>query len=276
MRLATEDHTIDLAHPVVMGVLNVTPDSFSDGGQYVEAVAAIRRGLEMERAGAAIVDIGGESTRPGAQPVSAADEIQRILPVIEELSRQLTVPISVDTSKPEVMKAAVQAGASIINDVCALQADHALRTAAELGVPICLMHMRGEPRTMQKAPSYEDVVEDVNRYLCERVDACLGAGIDHEKLVIDPGFGFGKTLTHNLAMMDRLERFTDAGLPLLVGVSRKSMLGAVMERSEAERLNGALALTAIAVYKGANIIRTHDVGPTLEAIRMAEAVKTGR
>ncbi len=276
MRLTTENYSIDLAQPVVMGVLNVTPDSFSDGGQFEDAGAAIRRGLEMERAGAAIVDIGGESTRPGAQPVSAADEIKRILPVVEELSRQLTVPISIDTSKPAVMEAAVQAGASIINDVCALQAGDALRTAAELGVPICLMHMRGEPRTMQTAPSYENVVEDVYRYLCERVAACLGAGIDQEKLVIDPGFGFGKTLTHNLAMMDRLERFTDAGLPLLVGVSRKSMLGAVIERPEAERMNGALALTAIAVYKGANILRTHDVGPTLEAIRMAEAVKTGR
>jgi dihydropteroate synthase len=225
----------------------------------------------MAAAGASIVDVGGESTRPGARPVGAAEEIDRVVPVIEALTG-LPVPVSIDTSKPEVMRAAVAAGATMINDVNGLRAPGALETAAGLGVPVCLMHMQGEPRTMQEAPRYRDVVEEVYAFLAARVADCEAAGMPRDRLVIDPGFGFGKTLTHNLVLMRHLERFAAAGLPLLVGVSRKSMIGAVLERPVGERLAGSLALACYAAIHGANILRVHDVGPTVDAMRMLAAV----
>jgi len=263
---------LDLSRPVVMGILNVTPDSFSDGGQDADAAAAAVRGRIMVREGAAILDVGGESTRPGAAPVDAEDEIARVVPVIEALRRTVEVPISIDSSKPEVMAAAVTAGASMINDVNALRAPGALEVAAGLGVPVCMMHMQGEPRTMQTAPVYEDVVSDVSQFLVERVAACENAGIPRSNLVLDPGFGFGKTVAHNLSLMKHLRRFCEAGLPLLVGVSRKSMIGTLLDRPVDERLAGSLSLACLAAAAGANILRVHDVRPTVDALAMMAAV----
>lgn len=276
MRLEFPQHSLDLSTPVVMGVLNTTPDSFFDGGCYLNPEAAIDKGLQLESDGAAIIDVGGESTRPGADTVSPDEEINRIVPVIRALSGVLGVPVSVDTSKPVVMEAAVAAGASMINDVCALRTPGALGVAADLGVPVCIMHMQGEPRSMQSSPYYEDVVEDVYAFLSERIDACLAGGVEREKIIVDPGFGFGKTVEHNLKMMNHLERFLAAGLPVLVGVSRKSMIGVVLDQPAAERLHGGLSLSAIAAYKGAHILRSHDVRPTLDAISMAASVRQGR
>ena len=276
MRLEFPQHSLDLSAPVVMGVLNTTPDSFFDGGRYLNPEAAIDKGLQLVSDGAAIIDVGGESTRPGADTVSPDEEINRIVPVIRALSGVLGVPVSVDTSKPVVMEAAVAAGASMINDVCALRTPGALSVAADLGVPVCIMHMQGEPRSMQSSPYYEDVVEDVYAFLSERIDACLAGGVEREKIIVDPGFGFGKTVEHNLKMMNHLERFLAAGLPVLVGVSRKSMIGVVLDQPAAERLHGGLSLSAIAAYKGAHILRSHDVRPTLDAISMAASVRQGR
>lgn len=271
MYLNFPDHELDLSSPVIMGVLNVTPDSFSDGGTWVETGAAVAAARAMAAAGAAVIDIGGESTRPGASPVSAGEEIDRVVPVIEALAG-LAAPISIDTSKPEVMRAAVAAGARMINDVNALRAPGALATAAALDVPVCLMHMQGEPRTMQAAPRYDDVVEDVYQFLLSRVAACEDAGIPRERLVIDPGFGFGKTLAHNLSLLRHLRRFEAARLPLLVGVSRKSLIGAVLDRPVTERLPGSIALACHAAAHGAHILRVHDVGPTRDALAMLAAV----
>ena len=271
MYLNFPDHELDLSSPVIMGVLNVTPDSFSDGGTWVETGAAVAAARDMAAAGAAVIDIGGESTRPGASPVSAGEEIDRVVPVIEALAG-LAAPISIDTSKPEVMRAAVAAGARMINDVNALRAPGALATAAALDVPVCLMHMQGEPRTMQAAPRYDDVVEDVYQFLLSRVAACEDAGIPRERLVIDPGFGFGKTLAHNLSLLRHLRRFEAARLPLLVGVSRKSLIGAVLDRPVTERLPGSIALACHAAAHGAHILRVHDVGPTRDALAMLAAV----
>ncbi len=263
--------TLDLSTPAIMGVLNVTPDSFSDGGVYPDPGAAVAAGEAMVEAGAAILDVGGESTRPGAEPVGAAEEIDRVVPVIEALAG-LDVPVSVDTSKPEVMRAAVGAGARMINDVNALRAPGALEAAGALGVPVCLMHMQGEPRTMQAAPRYDDVVEDVYQFLFSRVAACEDAGIPRARLVLDPGFGFGKTLAHNLSLMKHLRRFAESGLPLLVGVSRKSLIGAVLDRPVDQRLAGSLALACHAAREGAHILRVHDVAPTRDALAMLAAV----
>jgi dihydropteroate synthase len=271
VRLEFPGHSLDLSCPVVMGIVNVTPDSFSDGGQYRDAAHAAAQARAMAAAGAAILDVGGESTRPGAAPVGAAEEIDRVVPVIEALA-DLPIPVSIDTSKPEVMRAAVAAGAGMINDVNALRAPGAIEAAAGLDVPVCLMHMQGEPRTMQDAPRYGDVVEEVYGFLAERAAACEAVGIPRDRLVIDPGFGFGKALTHNLILMRYLERFTDAGLPLLVGLSRKSMIGAVLDRPVGERLAGSLALACYAATHGANILRVHDVGPTVDALAMLAAV----
>ena len=271
MYLKFPAHELDLSSPVVMGVLNVTPDSFSDGGAWVEPAAAVAAAEDMVAAGAAIIDIGGESTRPGAAPVSAAEEIDRVVPVIEALAG-LAAPISIDTSKPEVMRAAVAAGARMINDVNALRAPRALATAAALDVPVCLMHMQGEPRTMQAAPRYDDVVEDVYQFRLSRVAACEDAGLPRERLVIDPGFGFGKTLAQNLSLLRHLRRFEAARLPLLVGVSRKSLIGAVLDRPVTERLPGSIALACHAAAHGAHILRVHDVGPTRDALAMLAAV----
>jgi dihydropteroate synthase len=263
---------LDLSRPAVMGILNVTPDSFSDGGRFLAREQALAQAHAMIAAGADIVDVGGESTRPGSQPVDAAEEMARVIPVIEALVRDTSVPVSVDTSKPEVMRAAAAAGAGMINDVCALRAAGALETAAALGLPVCLMHMLGEPRTMQDAPHYDDVVRNVLGFLRERVDACTAAGMARTTLLVDPGFGFGKTLEHNLDLLRRLNDFRELGLPVLAGLSRKSIIGKAIGLPVEQRLHASVALALIAVQNGANIVRAHDVGPTVEALRMWRAV----
>jgi dihydropteroate synthase len=266
---------LDLSTPIVMGILNVTPDSFSDGGRFRALDAALAQARQMAAEGAAIIDVGGESTRPGAAPVTVEEELARVLPVIERLADELPVPVSIDTSKPEVMRAAVRAGAGFINDVAALRRPGALHAAAELGVPVCLMHMQGEPRSMQQAPHYDDVVSEVRDFLSERVAICAQAGIPRARLLIDPGFGFGKTLEHNLTLLARLDALADTGLPLLVGVSRKSFLGALLGDAPVEaRLNAGLAAAVLAVERGARIIRTHDVRPTVEALKFCTAVQS--
>lgn len=256
-----------------MGILNVTPDSFSDGGAFFDPAIALDHARAMVAAGADLIDVGGESTRPGAAPVCVEDELARVIPVIEALAAELPVPISVDTSKPEVMAAAVRAGAGMINDVGALGAPGALEAARDLGVPVCLMHMRGEPRTMQVAPHYGDVVGEVRDFLAQRSAACVAAGISPERLVIDPGFGFGKTLDHNLALLARLGELRDLGLPILVGLSRKSMLGAITGRAVGERLPASLAAALLAVERGASILRVHDVASTVDVLKVQEAVR---
>ena len=256
-----------------MGILNVTPDSFSDGGDFICVDNAARRAEQMVDEGAAIIDVGGESTRPGAAPVDVDEELKRVVPVIESITRRLSVPVSVDTSKPEVMRAAVAAGATLINDVRALRVPGALAAASELGVPVCLMHMQGQPGRMQQAPYYEDCVTEVVAFLRTRIHACIGAGIDRSRLLVDPGFGFGKTLKHNLELLARLEAVAALGVPVLVGLSRKSMLGAVTGRSVDERLGAGIAAAMLAVERGARLVRVHDVGPTVDALRMAAAVK---
>ncbi|MFU8821786.1 MAG: dihydropteroate synthase [Gammaproteobacteria bacterium] len=272
MQLQLRTRRLDLSAPVVMGVLNVTPDSFSDGGRFIATGVAVARGLEMAGEGAALLDVGGESTRPGAAPVAVDEELARVVPVIEALAAAGAPPVSIDTAKPEVMLAAARAGAEMINDVRALRAPGALEAAAASGCAVCLMHMQGEPRTMQAAPAYTDVVEEVYGFLAARIEACVAAGIEPARIVVDPGFGFGKTLAHNLLLMKRLERFTALGVPVLVGVSRKSMLGAVTGRPVEQRLAGGLALAALAVSAGARIIRSHDVAATLDAAGMTAAV----
>jgi dihydropteroate synthase len=259
-----------------MGVLNVTPDSFSDGGEFFRLDEALRRAERMVEEGADILDVGGESTRPGAAPVSVQEEIDRIVPVIEALHSRVSLPISVDTSKAEVMRAAVWAGAGMINDVRALRAPGALRVAVEARVPVCLMHMQGEPRAMQVAPAYGDVVGDVCDFLRRRVDACVTAGIDPRLLLVDPGIGFGKTLAHNLALLAGLHKLCSLGPPVLVGLSRKSMIGALTGRSVEGRLAGSLAAAVLAVERGARLVRVHDVAPTLDALRVAWALHAER
>jgi dihydropteroate synthase len=264
--------TLALDAPVVMGVLNVTPDSFSDGGRYADVHAALAHGLRMVEEGAAIVDVGGESTRPGAAPVGAAEELARVIPVIEALA-QHGIPLSIDTSKPEVMRAAVAAGASMVNDVRALRAPGALEAAAGSGAAVCLMHMQGEPRDMQADPRYADVVGEVRAFLVARVEACIGAGIAAERLCIDPGIGFGKRPEHNLELLRRLEELTDGDLPVLVGVSRKSIVGALTGRATGDRLAGSVALAALAAARGAAILRAHDVAATVDAVRIGAALR---
>ncbi len=266
--------SLDLSQPRVMGILNVTPDSFSDGGRFVRQDEAIEQALRMVKEGAAIIDIGGESTRPGAADVPVEEEIRRVVPVIEALKAELPVPISVDSSKPEVMRAAVAAGAGMINDVYALRLEGALETAAELKVPVCLMHMQGEPRTMQAKPYYENVVAEVAEFLHLRVSECEAAGIPRGRLILDPGFGFGKTLEHNLALLRHLNELAIDDLPLLVGISRKSMIGALLDAPVDERLYGSVAAATLAAWQGAKIIRAHDVKATVDAMNVAWAVKT--
>jgi len=265
--------TVDLTRPRIMGILNVTPDSFSDGGDFVSREAALKRARAMVDEGADLLDIGGESTRPGAQAVSEQEELDRIIPVIQAIAAEIPVPISVDTNKAAVMREAVAAGAGLINDVMALRDDGALAVAKSLGVPVCLMHMQGQPRTMQQNPQYRDVVNDVMAFLQSRVDACLAEGIPRERLLLDPGFGFGKSLQHNLTLLRQLDRFNELQLPVLVGISRKSMIGAVLDNIPVDqRLPGGLACAVMAVERGAAIVRTHDVKATAEAVRMAHAV----
>jgi dihydropteroate synthase len=258
-----------------MGILNLTPDSFSDGGRFVVRNRALEHAKQMVDEGAAIIDIGGESTRPGARLVSVDEELERIIPLIEMLANEIPVPISVDTTKPQVMREAVSAGAGMINDVMALQEPGALAAAAETAVPVCLMHMQGEPRTMQKNPHYEDVVGEVKAFLQARLDACETAGITRNRLIIDPGFGFGKTLSHNLELLKHLEQFHDLRQPMLVGISRKSMIGSLLgERPVHERLYGSLGAAVVAAMKGGAILRVHDVAATVDALAIAWAVRS--
>lgn len=264
---------LSLASPVVMGILNVTPDSFSDGGKFSSFELACQHADEMVAQGALIIDIGGESTRPGAADVSVEDELARVIPLVEYVAKHHDVWISVDTSKPEVMRQAVNAGAHLINDVRALLEPGALETAAQLNVPICLMHMQGAPRTMQSAPEYQDVIADVFKFLNERIQACLEAGIPRERLLIDPGFGFGKTLEHNYELLAKLERFAQFELPILIGLSRKSMIGNLLARPTSERLAGSLAGAMIAAQKGAHIIRVHDVPETVDMLKVLQATQ---
>jgi dihydropteroate synthase len=272
MRLQCGHHTLNLDIPVVMGVLNVTPDSFYDGGRFAELPAALAQAERLAGEGAAIIDVGGESTRPGAASVDVDEELRRVIPVIERLVGRLAVPVSVDTSKPEVMRAAIAAGASMINDVTALRAPGAIDAVAGSDVALCLMHMQGEPRTMQKEPRYTDVLVEVRDFLRGRVACCVEAGISVSRLVIDPGFGFGKTLEHNLELLRRLPELAADGYPVMAGLSRKSMIGKLTGRTDGERLGGSLALATLAVLSGARIVRAHDVAPTVDAIRIVVAM----
>jgi dihydropteroate synthase len=258
-----------LDRPLVCGIVNVTPDSFSDGGTHFDAQAAIAQGLRLIEEGADLLDVGGESTRPGAAAVDVEEELRRVIPVIRALAQAGKVPVSVDTSKPAVMRAAVEAGAGLINDVCALRQDGALETVAELQVPVCLMHMQGQPRDMQADPQYDDVVADIKRFLADRIFACELSGIARKRLLIDPGFGFGKTLEHNLALLRELQQFSTLGVPLLAGLSRKSFLGTLSGRATpADRVHASVAAALIAVQRGAAIVRVHDVAATVDALKV--------
>ncbi|MCF0404080.1 dihydropteroate synthase [Klebsiella pneumoniae] len=271
MKLVAQGSTLDLSHPHVMGILNVTPDSFSDGGVHNSLIEAVKHANLMINAGATIIDIGGESTRPGAAEVSVEEELARVIPVVEAIAQRFEVWISVDTSKAEVIRQSARAGAHIINDIRSLTEPGALQAAAETGLPVCLMHMQGQPKTMQEAPKYGDVFADVERFFNEHIVRCEQAGIAKEKLLLDPGFGFGKNLSHNYQLLARLGEFHHFGLPLLVGISRKSMVGQLLNVGPSERLNGSLACAVIAAMQGAQIIRVHDVKETVEALRVVEA-----
>ena len=268
-------HTaLDLSTPRIMGILNVTPDSFSDGGLFTNIDAALSQALQMESEGASIIDVGGESTRPGASAVAEQQELDRVIPVIEKICQHSDVIVSIDTTKPAVMREAVSAGARMINDVTALRAQDAIPTAAQLQVPVCLMHMQGTPRTMQEAPQYNDVVAEVSEFLASRTEACIAAGIAADQIILDPGFGFGKTVEHNLACLKHLPALLGLGMPVLFGASRKSTIGSILNKPVTERLYGSLALAGLAVWHGASIIRVHDVGPTADTIKMIQAVKS--
>ena len=266
-------HRLDLSYPRVMGILNVTPDSFSDGGRHVALDDALRHGERMLAEGAALIDVGGESTRPGADPVSPQEELDRVAPVVEALVRELDALVSVDTSCPEVMRESAALGAGMINDVRSLDREGAMAAAIGSGLPVCLMHRQGEPRDMQQAPRYDVPIEEaVAEYLAARVAECEAAGLRRERLLLDPGFGFGKTVEHNLRLLHRMDRLSELELPLLVGMSRKSMIGKVLERPVEERMPGGLALSTLAVERGARILRVHDVAPTVDAVNMTWAV----
>jgi dihydropteroate synthase len=258
--------------PLVCGILNVTPDSFSDGGLFDNPERAVERGCRLAAEGADLIDVGGESTRPGSRPPTLAEELDRVIPVVEALVRRIPVPLSVDTSRPEVMRAAVAAGASMINDVRALRAPGALEAAADLRVPVCLMHMQGSPETMQQEPRYQDVVAEVFALLAQRKRACLDGGIRPEFLLVDPGFGFGKTLSQNVALLASLGRLRSLGLPIMVGLSRKSMLGQLTGRPVGDRLPGSLAAAVLAAQRGAAILRVHDVAVTRDVLSVLDAV----
>lgn len=259
--------------PRVLGIVNVTPDSFSDGGEHATLEAAVAHGLRLAEEGADALDVGGESTRPGAQDVSVEEEIKRVVPVIERLAKETSLPVGVDTSKPEVMRAAVAAGAGMVNDVYALRRDGALEAAAELGMPVVLMHMQGEPRSMQDAPQYDDVVGEVHRFLAERIFAAEMAGIAKKNIVVDPGFGFGKNREHNLLLLAQLERFAELGVPVLAGLSRKRTIGELTGREDPhERVHGSVAAALIAAQRGAKLLRVHDVAATVDALKVWNAV----
>ncbi|HZP13541.1 MAG TPA: dihydropteroate synthase [Nevskiaceae bacterium] len=271
MQLKLKTRTLDLSAPIVMGVLNVTPDSFSDGGDHSDERSAIARARRMRDEGAAIIDIGGESTRPGARPVPEQEELDRVIPVIEALRGECA--ISIDTMKPAVMRAACAAGAEMINDVTALRSPEAIDVARETGAAVCLMHMQGEPRTMQHNPRYQDVVLEVRDFLIGRAQVCAQAGIPRARIAIDPGFGFGKTLEHNLELLANLNQLVEAGYAVAVGLSRKSMFKALLGREVDDRLPASLAAATIAVLKGAAIVRAHDVAATVDAIRVAHEAR---
>ncbi|WP_026014199.1 dihydropteroate synthase [Pseudomonas psychrophila] len=273
-RLPCGNRVLDLTRTHVMGILNVTPDSFSDGGRFAPADAALRHAEAMVLAGASLIDVGGESTRPGARVVLPQEELDRVAPVVERISRELDVIISVDTSAPIVMTEVARLGAGLINDVRSLRREGAVQAAAATGLPICLMHMLGEPGDMQDNPHYADLVGEVSAFLVERMEYCAAAGIATERIVLDPGFGFAKTLQHNLSLFKHMEALHALGRPLLVGVSRKSMIGQALNRPVGERLYGSLALAALAVTKGARILRVHDVAETVDVVRMIAAVES--
>ena len=258
--------------PLVCGILNVTPDSFSDGGRFETLDRAVEHGCTLAAEGADLIDIGGESTRPGARPPTLAEELDRVVPVVEALVRRVSVPLSVDTSRPEVMRAAVAAGASMINDVRALRSPGALEAAAESGVLVCLMHMQRAPETMQQDPRYGDVVAEVRAFLAQRMRTCLRAGIRPEHLVVDPGVGFGKTLSHNVRLLSSLGELSSPGVPIMVGLSRKSMVGQLTGRGVGDRLPGSLAAAVIAVRRGAAVLRVHDVAPTRDVLAVLDGV----
>ncbi|WP_167554511.1 dihydropteroate synthase [Legionella israelensis] len=272
-RSANRYSSNDWQRPLIMGVLNVTPDSFSDGGLYFSVDKACRRAEEMIAQGANIIDIGGESTRPGAEPVSEDEELSRVIPVIEKLCQITEHCISIDTSKPQVMKQALAAGAGMVNDVCALRATHALDVLSQSSVPICLMHMQETPRIMQNNPCYPDgIMEELRRFFSERISACLSAGIDKSRLILDPGFGFGKRVEHNLQLIKQIDRLAEFKLPLLLGVSRKNTIGSVLSRDVSQRMIGSVVATLYAALKGVSLIRTHDVDETHQALLMMEAI----
>jgi len=273
-RLLCGSRVLDLSKTQVMGILNVTPDSFSDGGRFAQRDAALRHAEQMLHAGASLIDVGGESTRPGALPVSAAEELDRVAPVVEAIAQRLDVVISVDTSTPLVMQETARLGAGLINDVRALQREGALEAALTCALPVCLMHMQGEPTHMQNNPQYENILQSVQDFLTERRRICVEAGIDARQILFDPGFGFAKTLEHNLSLFQQLEHLHSLGQPLLVGVSRKSMIGQVLSRATTERLSGSLALAALAVMKGVQILRVHDVAETTDVVRMISAIQS--
>jgi len=264
-------YQLNLNRPHVMGIVNVTPDSFSDGGKYTSIDLAVAHGLKLIAEGADILDIGGESTRPGAAPVSLDEELRRVIPVIEALSAASTVPLSIDTYKPEVMRQSIAAGIDIVNDVRALQEEHAVEIVANSNVGVCLMHMQGMPQTMQVAPSYQDVVAEVKQFLIERMQVVMSAGIAQERIVLDPGFGFGKTTEHNIALIQHLGEIGELG-PLLVGLSRKAVLGKIAGGDEQQRLHAGLAASVISAMKGAKIVRVHDVKATVDALKVVTAV----
>jgi len=268
--------SLDLSHPCVMGILNVTPDSFSDGGDFLTPGNALIQARRMVEEGADIIDVGGESTRPGAMAVSQQQELDRVIPIISAISAEFPIPVSIDTTKAAVMREAVAAGAGFINDVMALRSPGAVDAARATGVPVCLMHMQGEPRSMQQDPCYQDVVTDVKAFFASRIEACLAGGISRDRLLLDPGFGFGKALEHNLDLLNNLSVFVDMGLPLLVGVSRKSMIGMILGGNPVrERLHGSIAAAVMAFERGASILRVHDVRPTVEALKVVAAVRDG-
>lgn len=276
MQLVARDLTLDLSCPHIMGILNVTPDSFSDGGKHNKLDAALLHVQEMVNAGATLIDIGGESTRPGAAEVSTEEELNRVVPVVEAIAKRFDVWISVDTSKPEVMTASAQAGAHLINDIRALQEPGALEAAAATGLPVCLMHMQGMPRTMQHKPHYDDLMQDIGDFLQQQIDRCVSANIPKSKLLLDPGFGFGKNLAHSYALLARLSELHRFELPLLVGMSRKSMIGQILNVPPAQRVHGSIACAVIAAMQGAQIIRVHDVKETADAMRIVEATLSAK
>lgn len=276
MKLFARDSHLDLSFPHVMGILNVTPDSFSDGGKHNALVDALTHTNEMVNAGATIIDVGGESTRPGADEVSVEEELERVIPVVEAIAQRFEVWISVDTSKAEVIREAARVGAHIINDVRSLSEPGALDAAAATGLPVCLMHMKGEPRTMQQAPVYQNIVSEVDAYFVEQLARCEAAGIKKENLLLDPGFGFGKNLSHNYELLAHLSDFHHFERPLLVGMSRKSMIGQLLNVGPGQRLTGSLACAVIAAMQGAHIIRVHDVKETVEAMRVVETTQRAK